>query len=932
MKKWLRLLPLMVMTVIMVCGLSVTASAEEVLDSGSCGENLTYAMVQQDDRTVVLTITGTGDMTDWSPDSGDYPPWHYGPELIDVLNIGEGVTSIGQYAFEYEEELREVNLSSTVKRIGRSAFRACDKLSSIRFPSSLTDLGDYAFSGCAALERVDLSGLKTGNALHEGTFSRCEGLRSVQLPEEQTTIPENCFYWCLALEELPLEHIERIEESAFEYAAITNLVTPDSVQYIGKDAFASCSKLESVKTSAEVVGPQAFQACTELKTATLEEGVKTLGSDAFNSCVALEKIYLPKSLQVGHLLDKDEDGDCTYSFWGDSNYSHIPSAEAPPKIYVYRGTDAEKLAKATCANADIPLENIIYRDNTQFREDEKECKVTFDPNYKGGKKKVRTLTQGQPYGELTPAKRNAYTFNGWYTSKTAGSKVTAKTIVPAKEKVTLYAHWDTSRSITYVLNGGENHPSNPAVYSSKSAVTLKNPTRKGYLFQGWYIDSKFQHKSNKIPKGSAGDKTFYAKWQPISYTIKFNSNGGSGSTKSMTMKYGKSAKLTANGFKKSNCQFSFWSTKKNGAGTSYQNKQSVKNLTTSNGKTVTLYAQWKPTPYTITYKHVGLAAEDTAAVQNPNATRYTAQSDSMTLKNASCAGYDFKGWYTDSSCSKKATTVKKGSSGNKTFYAKWTAHTYTVAFDANGGTGTMTAMKNRSYAKSFTLKANSFVRNEFVFKGWNTKPDGSGAGYADGQSVRALTATQGGTVTLYAQWEEDCQKAMWFMHDMYITQLPNEGGHQGTQNFDVIGSTSNDIFAPFDCKVVAVYPEERSGNTVIVQSVKPVRYADGRVDYMCMAFAHDNDISNVYNSSTGAIYQGVIKQGEVFYQTGTYGPNTGRHSHVTCIAGTYQNDFWTVNEYGNYCSPHAIPPTSALFISSSTNIVNSAGLNFAVAN
>ena len=929
MKKWLRLLPVLVLSVIMVCGLSVTASAEKVLDTGSCGENLTYTRVELDDRTVVLTITGTGDMYDWPNDQKEYSPWYYGPGEPKVINIGEGVTSIGQNALPRSGELEEVNLPSTLKRIGDGAFSGCKKLSSIRFPEGITYLGKSAFSGCNSLKEVNLSKL-SATALQRSAFNRCDNLRHVTLPEEATTVPEYCFYFCRALEDIPLDHIERIEEGAFSETAVTNLVTPDSVQYIGAEAFSACSKLENVKTSAEFVGADAFEACIELKTATLEEGVKTLESGVFNSCVALEKMYLPKSLRVGHLLDEDEDGNCDYALWRNSNLSAVPDTETPPKIYVYHGTDAEKLARAT---EEIPSENIIYRDNTQSREDEKQCKVTFDPNYKGGKKKVRTLTQGQPYGDLIPAKRERYRFNGWYTTKTAGSKITATTKVPAKDKVTVYAHWDTSRSVTYVLNGGENHPSNPAVYSAKQSVTLKNPTRTGYLFQGWYEDSKFKRKNNKIPKNSAGDMTFYAKWKPISYKISFNSNGGSGSTKAMTLKYDQKANLTANGFQKKGYQFSFWTTKKNGAGTSYRNKQSVKNLTSSNGKTITLYAQWKPVSYRITYQNVGLATEDAAAVQNPNTTRYTAQSGTITLKNPSCTGYDFKGWYTDSACSKKAsTTIKSGTSGNKTFYAKWSAHTYTVAFHANGGTGTMSSMKKRSYAKSFTLKANTFVRNEYVFKGWNTSPDGSGAGYTDGQSVRALTAVQGGTVTLYAQWEEDCQKAMWFMHDMNITQLPNEGGHKGTQNFDVIGSTSNDIFAPFDCKVVAVYPEERSGNTVIVQSIKPVRYADGRVDYMCMAFAHDNDISNVYNSSTGAIYQGVIKQGEVFYQTGTYGPNTGRHSHVTCIAGTYQNDFWTVNEYGNSCSPNAIPPTSALFISSSTNIVNSAGLNFAIAN
>ena len=121
MKKWLRLLPVLVLSVIMVCGLSVTASAEKVQDTGSCGDNLTYTMVEQDDGTVVLTITGTGDMYDWSDDQDEHSPWYYGPGEPKVIHIGEGVTSIGQDAFCYSGKLEEVSLPSTLKRIGDRA-------------------------------------------------------------------------------------------------------------------------------------------------------------------------------------------------------------------------------------------------------------------------------------------------------------------------------------------------------------------------------------------------------------------------------------------------------------------------------------------------------------------------------------------------------------------------------------------------------------------------------------------------------------------------------------------------------------------------------------------------------------------------------------------------------------------------------------------
>ena len=127
--------------------------------------------------------------------------------------------------------------------------------------------------------------------------------------------------------------------------------------------------------------------------------------------------------------------------------------------------------------------------------------------------------------------------------------------------------------------------------------------------------------------------------------------------------------------------------------------------------------------------------------------------------------------------------------------------------------------------------------------------------------------------------ENMIQNAMWFMDDLYITQVPGgDFSHAGTYNFDVIGYDGNrDIYAPFDCVIKK------------------------------------------------------IKQGEVFYQTGDYGNATGVHAHVTCIRGKYQNDMWTKTIYGSYCSPNAIHPTMALYISNNTNVVEDKDLAFRIA-
>ena len=118
-----------------------------------------------------------------------------------------------------------------------------------------------------------------------------------------------------------------------------------------------------------------------------------------------------------------------------------------------------------------------------------------------------------------------------------------------------------------------------------------------------------------------------------------------------------------------------------------------------------------------------------------------------------CTGHTFTGWNTRADGS--GTAYKAGGAlhldADATLYAQWRANAYKVAFDANKGTGTMVD-EMFAYDRPQALTENGFKRDGYTFTGWNTKPDGSGDGYADGQEVLNLTAKDGGTVTLYARW------------------------------------------------------------------------------------------------------------------------------------------------------------------------------------
>ena len=115
-------------------------------------------------------------------------------------------------------------------------------------------------------------------------------------------------------------------------------------------------------------------------------------------------------------------------------------------------------------------------------------------------------------------------------------------------------------------------------------------------------------------------------------------------------------------------------------------------------------------------------------------------------------GYTFTGWFTAASGGTQVTKDTKVTiTSNQTLYAQWTPHSYIVRYNANGGTGA-TADSAHRYDTESTLTKNGFTRNYYTFTGWNTKADGSGVSYPDGAIAKNLTAENGATVTLYAQW------------------------------------------------------------------------------------------------------------------------------------------------------------------------------------
>ena len=269
--------------------------APEVVDSGSCGDNLTWSL----DSNGLLTVSGTGDMYDYVWGES---PFYYYPGITSVI-VEDGVTSIGDCAFFVCYDLTTVTIPDSVTTIGDSAFSACYELTTVTIPDSVTTIGNSAFSACPSLLEIevsednphyssDASGIlfnkdKTVLICSPGGF---EGAYSV--PDSVTTIGDSAFSSC---------------------SGLTIVTIPDSVTTIGNEAFYNCDSLTSVTIpdSVTTIGNEAFYYCIRLTTIIIPDSVTTIGEKAFSES-GLLKIQVSEdnayysSDAYGVLFNKDK--------------------------------------------------------------------------------------------------------------------------------------------------------------------------------------------------------------------------------------------------------------------------------------------------------------------------------------------------------------------------------------------------------------------------------------------------------------------------------------------------------------------------------------------------------------------------------------------------------------------------------------------------
>lgn len=422
-----------------------------------------------------------------------------GFEDIDVLEVNDGAGVFADCTL-----LEEADLSQTGITELEGTFEGCSALETVKLPENITKIGFGTFTGCSSLEKMDLSQTLV-TEIGGSAFSACSGLKTVKFPKTLTAIDSYAFLSCKNLTgELDLSQtaVKTIGICAFykDGGVLGKIRLPKTITEIGSEAFSwettdGPEKIYVITSlSKDKINAEAFKrnvpvvVCPYLYTIKFDGNGAAKGKMSEKACAAGQKEKLSKN--------KFEKKGYTFAGWNTQ-----PDG---------KGTFYEENAyvKNLTKKADEVVTLYAQWKAAQYQ-------ITYNLNGgKNNKKNPKTYKITSKTIKLSNPSKKGYVFKEWYCDKKCTKKVTSIK-KGSTGKVTLYAKWAKEKyTITYKLNGGKNNKKNPKIYTITSKmIKLAAPTRKGYVFKGWYRDKKCTRKVTSIKKGSTGKITLYAKWK-----------------------------------------------------------------------------------------------------------------------------------------------------------------------------------------------------------------------------------------------------------------------------------------------------------------------------------------------------------------------------------------------------------------------------------
>ena len=296
---------------------------------------------------------------------------------------------------------------------------------------------------------------------------------------------------------------------------------------------------------------------------------------------------------------------------------------------------------------------------------------------------------------------------------------------------------DAGKEYLYPATTGNSYTSTPniskdvrkitQIWASDENLSVSNPIVTAY-YSGSYRYGGGAIRPEQIAVGSGGLK--------IKHYVRYNANGGSGAPGTQTKVYG--SVLTLSGTKPTRSGYTFqgWATSSEG-GVSYLSGSAYRV-----DADVTLYAVWKINTYTVSYNANGGSGAPGAQTKTYGVTL------ALSTVEPTKTGYTFQGWATSS---EGGVSYLSGAdytaNAAVTLYAVWKANTYTVSYNANGGSGAPGA-QTKTYGVTLKLSSTKPTRTNYNFKGWGTSSSSTTVSYNAGGNY-----TSNASITLYAIWE-----------------------------------------------------------------------------------------------------------------------------------------------------------------------------------
>lgn len=377
----------------------------------------------------------------------------------------------------------------------------------------------------------------------------------------------------------------------------------------------------------------------------------------------------------------------------------ITPPEMPIKEgYIFKGWYKEK----ECLNEWSFINDAVANEVTLFAKWEiNTYKVEFIAIPNGSVISEIIETYGETLKTLPSVNRDGYEFVGWYTKPSGGEQISETTKVV--KNMVYYGQWNIKKyAITYDLNGGNNVSTNPNEFTIETDdITLSSPIQPNKAFVGWtYTGQSTPVKDVVIPKGSLGEKRFTAHWEDADFKVTFDSQLGSDVNSYLALRDGLVEKPTSPTRK--GHTFAGWYKEE-----TYQNEWNFDSDKVISD--ITLYAKWNKNKYTIEFDSQG--GNSIGKVQREY------DEEVGVLPTSTRSGYTFEGWYDAQTGGTKVEVTTKMPENKVTYYARWTAKTYDIAYSLDGGSN------HEDNPLTYTIESDSITlkqpsKKDYAFEGW----------------------------------------------------------------------------------------------------------------------------------------------------------------------------------------------------------------------